>query len=152
MNFTLEPETVAWPESHFIFVERIGPFQSTAPQAWKELHLSLPTLVQENQLIGFASHYKIGPLVYRAGASLAAPPVELPENLQYEVFKGGLYSRFVLTGPYSFLPEATARAFQIASERKIQFRDDYCIENYVNSPNTTPDAQLITEILFPVVE
>ena len=36
------------------------------------------------------------------------------------------------------------------SENKVLLRDDYNIENYVNDPNTTPEDQLITEILFPM--
>ena len=26
MNLTLEPETVTWPETHYVFVEKTGPF------------------------------------------------------------------------------------------------------------------------------
>jgi hypothetical protein len=57
----------------------------------------------------------------------------------------------VLTGPYSLLPEACGRVFDIVSEKKIQLRDDYGIENYANDPRTTPEDQLITEILVPTV-
>ena len=39
--------------------------------------------------------------------------------------------------------------FQIIGERKIPLRDDYCIENYANDPRTTPEDQLISEILVP---
>jgi AraC family transcriptional regulator len=97
------------------------------------------------------SLYKVGPKIYRAGVSLAAEPKNLPGNLRYEKFKGGKYSRFVLTGPYSDLPEAPGRVFEIVSEKKIQLRDDYCIENYVNDPRATPAQQLVTEILIPAV-
>jgi effector-binding domain-containing protein len=49
------------------------------------------------------------------------------------------------------LPEASRRVFEIVSEKKIQLRDDYCIENYANDPRTTPPEQLITEILIPTI-
>jgi effector-binding domain-containing protein len=39
----------------------------------------------------------------------------------------------------------------MVSEKKIQVRDDYCIENYVNDPRTTPEPELVTEILIPTV-
>jgi hypothetical protein len=39
--------------------------------------------------------------------------------------------------------------FEIVAEKKIQMRDDYCIENYVNDPQTTPEDQLVTQILIP---
>jgi DNA gyrase inhibitor GyrI len=87
--------------------------------------------------------------IYRAGVSVAAEPKNLPPNLKYEKFKGGEYSRFVLTGPYANLPEASGRVFEIVAEKKIQMRDDYCIENYVNDSRTTPEDQLVTQILIP---
>ena len=31
MKLTQEPETVTWPEMHYVFVEEIGPFQTSAP-------------------------------------------------------------------------------------------------------------------------
>src|SRR5204863_8326889 len=58
---------------------------------------------------------------YIAGVSLAAGPKDLPAGLEYTKFEGGKYSRFVLTGPYSDLPEACGRVFEIVSERKIRF-------------------------------
>jgi DNA gyrase inhibitor GyrI len=91
----------------------------------------------------------VGPKLYRAGVSLGAEPQNLPENLTYEEFKGGKYSRFVLTGPYANLPEASGRVFEMVAEKKIQMRDDFCIENYANDPRTTPEDQLVTEILIP---
>ncbi len=118
MKLTQEPEIVTWPEMHYIFIEKIGPFQDTAGQAWQEL---------------------------------AAEPKNLPEKLTYEKFKGGKYSRFVLTGSYSNLPEASGRVFEIVAEKKIQVRDDFYIENYANDPRTTPEDQLVTEILIPTV-
>ena len=69
--------------------------------------------------------------------------------MKYEKFKGGKYSRFVLTGPYSNLPEASGRVFQMAADQKIQTRDDFNIENYANDPRTTPESELITQILIP---
>jgi effector-binding domain-containing protein len=97
------------------------------------------------------SLYKVGPKIYRAGVSVAAEPKNLPENLRYEKFKGGKYSKFVLTGSYANLPQASGRVFEIVAEKKIQMRDDYCIENYTTDPRTTPEDQLVTEILIPTV-
>jgi DNA gyrase inhibitor GyrI len=71
-----------------------------------------------NQITGGMSLYKVGPKIYRAGFSLAAPPVELPEGLEYAKFNGGKYSRFALTGPYADLPQASGRVFEIVSENR----------------------------------
>ena len=149
MNLTEEPQIVNWPQTHYVFVESIGPFQETAPKAWQALHQLLPKISEHNQVTGFTSLYKGGPKIYRAGVSLAAEPKNLPEGLSYLKFAGGKYSRFVLTGPYPQLGAATGRVFQIVGEKKIQMRDDFCIENYVNDPKTTPEEQLVTEILIP---
>jgi effector-binding domain-containing protein len=150
LKLTEEPDIVAWPEIHYVFVETIGPFQDTAPQAWQSLHLLLPGISEHNKVTGYTSLYKM-PKIYRAGVSLASEPKNLPAGLKYEIFKGGKYSRFILTGPYSDLPQASGRVFEMVSEKKIQVRDDYCIENYVNDPRTTPEPELVTEILIPTV-
>jgi DNA gyrase inhibitor GyrI len=149
MHLTTTPDTVQWPEAHYVFIEKLGPFQINAPQAWQELHQTLPTLAKQNTITGYFSLYKVEPQIYRAGVSLAAAPSSLPSGLAYEKFHGGKYARFTLTGSYSNLPEACRRTFQIVADSEIPLRDDYNIENYVNDPRTTPEAQLITEIMFP---
>ena len=149
LKLTEVPESISWPETHYVFVEKIGPFQDTAPQAWQNLQQLLPAILEQNKVTGFISLYKIGPKIYRAGVSVDSEPGNLPQGVQYMKFKGGKYSRFVLTGPYSNLPQASGRVFEIVSERKIQLRDDYCIEHYTNDPRTTPEDQLVTEILIP---
>jgi DNA gyrase inhibitor GyrI len=95
------------------------------------------------------SLYKMGPKIYRAGVSLAAPPAKLPSQLTYMKFSGGKYSRFVLTGPYANLGPATGRVMEMIAQQKLPVREDFFIENYVNDPRTTPEDQLITEILVP---
>jgi DNA gyrase inhibitor GyrI len=124
--------------------------RSAAPHAWKDLHQLVPGISEHNKITGYMSLYKVGPKAYRAGVSLAAGANDLPEGLQSTKIKGGKYSRFVLTGPYSGLPEACARVFEIVAETKIGLRDDYCIENDVNDPpRTTPEQQLIPKYSFP---
>jgi len=151
LKLTEEPEVVTWPETHYVFVEKVGPFQNTAPQAWQEVHPLVPRISEHNKVAGYMSLYKTGPKIYRAGVVVAADPKNLPENVRYEKFKGGKYSKFVLTGSYANLPEASGRVFEIVAEKKIQMRDDYCIENYTNDPRTTPEDQLVTEILIPTM-
>jgi effector-binding domain-containing protein len=149
MNLTEEAQVVTWPKTHYVFVEKIGPFQTNAQQAWGNLHSFVPRIAEHNQITGYMSLYKIGPEVYRAGVSLAAPPAKLPEGLDYLAFSGGTFSRFVLTGPYSNLGKATGRVMEIISETGLPVREDYFIENYVNDPRTTPEPELVTEILVP---
>lgn len=151
MKLTQEPQIVTWPETHYVFIEKIGPFQNSAPQAWQEAHSLLPQISEHNKVTGYMSLYKVGPKIYRAGVAVAAEPKNLAENFRYEKFRGGKYSKFVLTGSYANLPQASGRVFEIVAEKKIQMRDDYCIENYTNDPRATPEDQLVTEILIPTV-
>jgi DNA gyrase inhibitor GyrI len=149
MNLTEQPEIVNWPETHYVFVEKIGAFMQTAGAAWQQVHGLAPELKKHNTISGYMSLYKMNPNTYRAGFALEAPPSQLPEGFTYEVFPGGRYSRFTLTGPYTLLPQASGRVWEIVAKSGISVRDGFAIENYVNDPRTTPDDQLITQILVP---
>lgn len=152
MKLTKIPKRVVWPESHYVFIEKVGPFQKTAPQAWNNLHKFVPKILEHNKVTGFTSLYKFKPkMTYRAGVTVAAKPKSLPKGFKYEKFKGGKYARFVLTGPYSDLPEACGVIFnEIVPQKKIKMRAAWCIENYVNDPRITPEGKLVTQILIPV--
>ena len=149
MNLTLEPEIVNFPPTHYVFVEKIGPFMKTARQAWETAHSFVPELSKKNKITGYMSLYKVGPKIYRAGFALSGPPVDLPHGLAYEKFAGGKYGRFILTGPYTDLGAASGQVWKSVEEKKIPLRDDYAIENYMNDPRVTPEDQLITHILIP---
>lgn len=149
IRLTEEPDIVHWPETHYVFVEKTGPFMQSAPQAWQEAHKLIPAIAEHNTITRYMSLYKVGPQIYRAGVAVERPPVNLPAGMSYEKFAGGKYSRFVLTGPYSNLGPASALAHQRVAEKHIPLRDDYNIEHYVNDPRETPEDQLNTEILFP---
>lgn len=149
MNLTESPELITWPETYYVFVEKTGPFALTAPQAWEEAHRLLPELTLRNKVTGFMSLYKLWSKTYRAGFVLEAPPSELPKGLKYELFEGGHYLKFTLTGPYAQLPHASRRVFELVEEEEMETREDWYIENYVNDPKTTPEDKLVTEILVP---
>lgn len=149
MNLTQEPEYILWPETYYVFVEKVGPFMQNAPVAWGEAHKLAPALLEHNKIVGYMSLYKMTTSTYRAGFALEAPPSELPKGLSYEKFEGGRYAKFVLTGPYSQLGPATGRVMEMVKEQGIDVRDGWNIENYVNDPRTTPEAELISEICVP---
>lgn len=149
MSLTEKPETVNWPVTHYVFVEKIGPFEHTAQKAWESLHQHKAEI--KGIISGYMSLYKIEPqMLYRAGVVVDSRPEVLPEGFQYTSFEGGKYSRFILTGSYSQLPEACGRVFSIVEKTKMPVRDGFFIENYVNNPETTPEEELVTEILIPV--
>lgn len=150
MKLTEQYEIVYWPETYYVFVEKLGSFSTNAPAAWQAAHALAADLSKHNRIMGYLSLYKIPQPLYRAGFALEAPPAELPAGLKYELFPGGKYAKFVLTGPYSQLPEASSRVFELIEQQDIPTRDDFYIESYVNDPRTTPEGELVTEILVPI--
>lgn len=150
-NITEALEIVTWPETHYVYVEKVGPFMQNAQKAWQELHTFAADVSKHNQITGAFAQYKIGPEIYRAGFRIAGAPIELPAGLTYTKFEGGRYARFVVKGSYSQLPEASGRAWSDFGKSGLPARDAFAVENYVNDPTSTPEDQLITEILIPTV-
>jgi effector-binding domain-containing protein len=151
MNLNEHPEQITRPEMHYVFVERVGPFMQNAGAAWQEAHKLAPALREDNQIIGYMALYKMGPKIYRAGFSIEAEPIRVPECMKYEMVPAGKYLRFVLTGPYTDLPQASRRVWEIVGEKKLEVRDHFAIENYVNDPSVTPADRLITHIIIPTI-
>jgi len=108
MNLTQNPEVVNWPETHYVYLEKVGPFQDTAPKAWQELHQFLPKISEHNKVTGFMSLYKVAPKIYRAGVSVDAAPKNLPTGLQYANFRWQVqqirFDRTVFATPRSIRP------------------------------------------------
>lgn len=150
VGLALEPQIVQWPETHYVFVEKQGPFATIAPRAWTEMHGLTSAIAEHATITGYLSLYKMGPKIYRAGVSVAEKPETLPAGVAYEKLAGGTYARFVLNGSYAQLGPATGRVAEAVLERGLRMRDAYNIEHYVNDPRVTPEEQLITHILFPV--
>jgi hypothetical protein len=65
MKLNEVPEIVTWPETHYAFIEKIGPFQETAPQAWQTMHQLIPTISEHNKITGYMSLYKVEAKMYR---------------------------------------------------------------------------------------
>ncbi len=65
MNFTETPKTLAWPPTHYVFVERVGPFQTNAPQAWQSFHQLVGVAEHNQHITGYMSAYKVGPQISR---------------------------------------------------------------------------------------
>ena len=143
-------DKITWSESHYLFIEKRGNFMETAPKAWTEFNQRRSEILVGETPKAFASLYQIKPeMIYRAGVFLSKKPEIIPAGFSYESFEGGPYLRFVLTGSYSQLPEACGKVFEIVRTLNVPMRNSFFIENYVNDPQTTPEAELITEILIP---
>jgi|GEM_PF-347179 DNA gyrase inhibitor len=144
------PEVRTFPAMHYVYVEKIGPFMETAKGTWGEFQKSAKEIASKNKMTGAMALYKMQPqMLYRAGASLEAKPASLPAGFQYTHFEGGKYTVFTLKGSYAQLPVVMGRVMELVKEKNIQVSDNFFIENYANDPATTPEDQLITEIMIP---
>ncbi len=152
-------EIITWPSTHYLCVEKVGPFSETAGAAWGQLHgVYLPQLRTRGdfQIQTLFALYELEPhWRYRAGVAISGPPIDpLPEGLTYMNFSGGKYRRYILTGPYKQLPEACGRVFDLVhtlpeGEGTPKKEDAIYGEVYVTDPSTTPEDELVTHILVP---
>lgn len=150
MNLTEKPEFINVPAQHYLYIEKIGPFEKTAKACWDELHSLMKNSPASAKKTGAMALFKMGPqMVYRAGFSFAEKPTEIPKGLQYIHFEGGKYAKFVLKGSYMNLGPAWGQTIENAEKNKLPKRDDFFIENYANDPATTPEDQLISELMIP---
>jgi effector-binding domain-containing protein len=149
MNLTEKPETVTWPSTHYICIEKIGEFMETAPLSWTTLHQLIPTISESNTITGYLSLFKIEQKIYQAAVSVAEPAKNLPVGTDYRMFAGGTYNKFVLTGSFSELPKAISRVIELVDESAIQTADNFWIEHYITDPRVVPEDQNIIEILVP---
>ncbi len=156
VNLTTEFQTVTRPLTHYVFLEKRGPFAEVAPPLWDELTTSIQHFDAKQicEYLGVSGVDKSRPgedaMIYQAGVALAAEPRILPSGLQHKSIKSGNYARFLLTGSYAQIWPAFDRIFKQLAEAKVTLRPEFCIENYLNDPRTTPEAQLQTELLVPI--
>ncbi len=156
MNLSAEFERVNRPLTHYVFLEKHGPFAEVAPPLWKDLMPLLRKLDQPpaREYLGLSGIDKSksgeDTMIYQAGVAVAQKPVKLPAGLHHRAIKAGRYARFLLTGPYSHIWMAFDRIFKTLSAKRVIVRPEFCIENYLNDPQVTPEDQLQTELLVPI--
>lgn len=156
MNLSPSFETVNQPATHFIYVEKNGPFAEIAPSAWENLFPRVarvePDLVRGYWGLSTIDKSKTGEeaMIYQAGLALARLPEDVPDGLNAKTIPGGKFARFLLTGPYPHVWPAFDRIFRTLAENRVQLRPEFCIENYLNDPKKTLEADLLTELLVPI--
>ena len=156
MNLSAEFEPVSRPLTHYVFLEKHGPFAEVAPPLWNDLLPLLGKLDQQQvrEYLGLSGIDKNrsgeDTMIYQAGVALAQEPNKLPDGLRHRAIKAGHYARFLLIGPYSHIWMAFDRIFKTLSEKRVTLRAEFCIENYLNDPRVTPEEQLQTQLLVPI--
>ena len=157
VNLTPQFDIVKRPATHYVFLEKHGPFAEVAPPTWDEMFPLLYSQIGQQEIASFLGLSGIDKtrngeeaMIYEAGVGVNSAPQKALKGLQYKKIKEGNYARFLLTGPYSQIWIAFNQIFQTLAERKVELRPEFCIENYLNDPKVTPEDQLKTELLIPV--
>jgi AraC family transcriptional regulator len=157
MNLTKDFEIVTRLTTHYVFLEKHGPFGEVAPPTWDEMFPLMAKQVDRagiKEFLGLSGvdRKKLGEdaMIYQAGVALSQPPSAKLQGLQYRRIESGKYARFLLIGPYPLIWNAFDQIFKTLAEKKVELREEYCVENYLNDPRVTPEDQLQTELLIPV--
>ena len=156
VNLTPDFDVVTRSLTHFVFLERRGPFAEVAPPLWYELLPAVQHIKPQEirEYLGLSGIDKNSPgeeaMIYQAGVALAQIPDELPGALHQRSIKSGTYARFLLTGPYTQIWMAFDHIFKILVEKKVNLRPEFCAENYLNDPRVTSEDELKTELLVPI--
>ncbi len=156
-NLTTIAERISFPDSHFIYREKKGPFMKMAQLAWQEFWQLTEKAVDKSLMTDRVSLHKVDlgkegdeRFVYQAGALVSAMPPSLPEGLQYRMVTGGAYACFTLTGSYHQLPQAWPAAYAQVEASDFVMRRDFAMERCLNTPRDTPQEALKTQILIPI--
>jgi predicted transcriptional regulator YdeE len=157
INLKETPEVVIWPATHYLGVEKVGPFSETAPACWKELHSNhLPKLREHDQSLltqKYFSLFNIDKMIYGAcaGCNTHIPLEFLKEGKESMLFEGGKYARFHYIGSYAGFAQAWGRVMELIKEQSLSVREEaFFIEHYDNDPMTTPENELSTFLLVPI--
>ena len=157
VNLTPQFDIVQRPATHYVFLEKHGPFAEVAPPTWDQMFPLLYSQIDQQEIASFLGLSGIDKtrngeeaMIYEAGVGLNSPPKKTLKGLQYKKIQEGNYARFLLTGPYSQIWIAFNQVFKRLAESKVELRPEFCIENYLNDPKVTPEDQLKTELLIPI--
>jgi len=157
LNLTTTPEIIFREPTPLVYLEKVGPFQKTAPGAWQEFWSHAGGVIEKDAMTAMmglgrvdASQPSGDGNIYHAGVTLKKAPEQTPSGLQLRTLEGGKYARFLLTGSYMQLAAAYPASFAAVAKAGLKLRDDFFIEHYVNSPMDTAEENLKTEILLPI--
>lgn len=157
INLSSNPEIIVTKSRPYLHLQKVGSFMTTAPQAWQEFWALCGPIVKNlpiDQMAGLSrvDESKSGDdkFIYQAGVFLTENINNVPAPAVVRESKGGKYAKFLLTGSYDQLQYAYPQAFEILAKQLHQLRDDFCVEIYLNTPDTAEEAELKTEILIPI--
>ncbi len=102
------------------------------------LYLADPDCTDEPELKSFAG-------------IVMSPDVEVPDNLEVYYYPGGNFAVLTHEGPYALLSQGYEWLYyKWLASADATVRDQPCSEIYLNSPQDTSPAELLTEICLPI--
>lgn len=159
MNFkmNLTPEIVQ-REKTLIYSASVtgGEFKDIAPIAWQKFLNIVGTIkedLSQSEFLGVGTMDKSDTKQvcnYKAALSVPYSSNINIASLDKEEIPASKYAKFLLEGTYDNVWIAFEKAFEVISKGDCEFADAPCLENYLNDPNTTPENELLTEILIPI--
>ena len=145
------------PTTNYAYLEDHGPFREVAPALWQKMFsILMPQLDPQNinEFLGLAAIEKTKDnedlFIYRGGIGLKKAPDKKLNDVHFEKIPAGRYASFLYRGAYSKIWLAFDEAYKTLSEKNISLRQGFSIDKYLNNPETTPEEDLLTEILIPV--
>jgi DNA gyrase inhibitor GyrI len=158
IRLTDTPDFIQTEEEWFVYLEARGPFHLRAPLAWRDFWRIAAARWARSDIRAMAGLSRVDDslsgdeaCIYQAGLCLVSKPVSVPDGLSRRMLAPGVFARFELTGPYAQLAHAYPRAFARLDALNRTRRPEFCREIYRNDPASTPEAQLRTDLLIPVV-
>lgn len=153
----MEVEVKQFPKMRVAAVRHTGPYQECG-KAWKTL-------------CGWAGRKGLlGPATKCLGVSYDDPEVTPPDKLRYDAcvsvgpdvegegdvvileVGGGEYASALHKGAYQRLNETFAQLCGVwGPQSGREFRNAPSIEVYLNDPDRTPEEELLTEVLVPLL-
>ena len=91
-------------------------------------------------------------LRYDACISIPENGIEGDENVKILNIENGEYAVTMVKGPYKNLTNVWEKLFvEWLPQSSMKYKTDVpCVERYLNSPKTTPEDELLTELRMPV--
>jgi len=143
-----------------VYTRQIGPYQETAPIAWRSLWswLREKGLASEvKRMIGIGlddpTTTPLSERRYNACVELHRAAEPDPEfDIEVQTLPGGPYAVHQLKGPYNLIGE-TLHEMQGAALPEKGLLADYTrpfLEIYLNDPTSVPERDLLTDLCIPV--
>jgi effector-binding domain-containing protein len=154
-----KPEMYVSKDEFYLYLEKNGPFDQSAGEAWREFHKVHSTMqlkMQPNHMQAYSimdeSKQGDDKYTYQAGLTFDKKVDNVPPELKIRPVKAGkTYASFTYKGPYDGLKQAYPAALAALPKNGLKLqKNELIMERYLNTPQDTKPEDLMTVLLFPV--